>query len=76
MHRHRFLRALVVAFFLSLAAMSPLRAADDYVPGPDSKAQPNVPKGVVTKDVFDESRIFPGTTRDYWVYVPKQIDAS
>ena len=23
---------------------------------------------------FDHSRIFPGTVRDYWVYVPKQYD--
>src|SRR5437899_1954529 len=33
-----------------------------------------VPKGEVTKYTFDQSRIFPGTTRDYWVYVPKQYD--
>jgi sugar lactone lactonase YvrE/enterochelin esterase-like enzyme len=34
-----------------------------------------VPKGEVIKGVFDQSKIFPGTTRDYWVYVPKQYDA-
>ncbi len=33
-----------------------------------------VPKGEVTKYVFDQSRVFPGTVRDYWVYVPKQYD--
>jgi sugar lactone lactonase YvrE/enterochelin esterase-like enzyme len=32
------------------------------------------PKGEVTKYTFDKSKIFPGTTRDYWVYVPKQYD--
>lgn len=32
------------------------------------------PKGEVTKFTFDQSKIFPGTTRDYWVYVPKQYD--
>src|SRR5687767_11610619 len=32
------------------------------------------PKGEVTKYSFDRSRIFPGTVRDYWVYVPKQYD--
>ncbi len=34
----------------------------------------DVPKGDVTKYTFDKSNIFPGTTRDYWVYVPKQYD--
>src|SRR5688572_21343895 len=34
----------------------------------------DVPKGEVTKYSFEQSRIFPGTVRDYWVYVPKQYD--
>jgi sugar lactone lactonase YvrE/enterochelin esterase-like enzyme len=34
----------------------------------------DVPKGDVTRYTFSESRIFPGTTRDYWVYVPRQYD--
>jgi gluconolactonase len=33
-----------------------------------------VPKGEVTKYTFDQSKIFPGTVRDYWVYVPRQYD--
>jgi gluconolactonase len=37
-------------------------------------ADPEVPKGEVKKYTFDQSKIFPGTTRDYWVYVPKQYD--
>ena len=32
------------------------------------------PKGEVTKHTFADSKIFPGTTRDYWVYVPRQYD--
>jgi sugar lactone lactonase YvrE/enterochelin esterase-like enzyme len=40
-------------------------------------SQPDaVPQGEVTKYSFDQSRIFPGTVRDYWVYVPKQYDAA
>jgi sugar lactone lactonase YvrE/enterochelin esterase-like enzyme len=31
-------------------------------------------KGEITQYTFDQSKIFPGTTRDYWVYVPKQYD--
>jgi enterochelin esterase family protein len=58
-----------------LLAPGLLRAADDYKPGPDSMDQPDVPKGKVTKYTWDRSDIFPGTVRDYWVYVPAQYDA-
>lgn len=61
---------LTVFLFAGVAA----RAMDDYVPGPDSMPQEGVPKGELTKYRFDHSRIFPGTTRDYWVYVPHEYD--
>jgi gluconolactonase len=35
-----------------------------------------VPKGEVRKFTFDQSKIFPGTNRDYWIYVPRQYDPS
>jgi sugar lactone lactonase YvrE/enterochelin esterase-like enzyme len=31
-----------------------------------------VPKGEVLRFTFDQSKIFPGTTRDCWVYIPAQ----
>ncbi|MEO6329240.1 MAG: SMP-30/gluconolactonase/LRE family protein [Ginsengibacter sp.] len=31
-----------------------------------------VPKGEILKFTFSQSKIFPGTFRDYWVYVPAQ----
>ncbi|GEO10132.1 SMP-30/gluconolactonase/LRE family protein [Segetibacter aerophilus] len=31
-----------------------------------------VPKGEVRKFSFNNSRIFPGTSRDYWIYIPAQ----
>jgi gluconolactonase len=34
----------------------------------------DVPKGDVTKYSFEKSTVFPGTVRDYSVYVPKQYD--
>jgi enterochelin esterase-like enzyme/sugar lactone lactonase YvrE len=46
-----------------------------YTLGPDSQRQPNVPQGVVTKYTWT-STIYPGTTRDYWIYVPAQYTAS
>lgn len=62
----------VFATVLSVAGV--LRAADDYKPGPEAQVQPGVPKGEVRQGTFSASKIFPGTTRDYFVYVPKQYD--
>ncbi len=45
-------------------------------PGPDSQVQPGTPTGEVIKGEFAESRIYPGTWREYWVYIPKQLDRS
>src|SRR4051812_31317048 len=70
------MRALFLISLLIATLVSRLHAADDYVPGPDSKPQDGVPHGEVTKYTFDKSKIFPGTTRDYWIYVPKQYDAA
>jgi len=46
----------------------------DYTLGPDSLPQEGVPRGTVEKRTWNESTIYPGTTRDYWVYVPAQYD--
>ncbi len=45
-------------------------------PGPDSQVQPGTPTGEVIKAEFDQSKVYPGTWREYWVYVPKQLDRS
>src|SRR3954453_256545 len=37
-----------------------------------SVEHPGVPKGEVLKFTFNQSKIFPGTVRDYWVYIPAQ----
>lgn len=43
-----------------------------YKTHPDAVEQPGVPKGKVTQMPKWESKIFAGTTRDWWVYVPAQ----
>lgn len=48
----------------------------EYVLGVDSLPQEGVPKGTVTKHVFEDSRVYPGTTHEYWVYVPAQYAAA
>ncbi|NQT88644.1 gluconolactonase, partial [bacterium] len=45
---------------------------DNYVPGPDSKPQPGVPKGKTFSFRFEGSKVFPGTSRHITVYVPAQ----
>ena len=47
-----------------------------YAHGPDSDRQPGVPRGTIHDDVWSASRVFPGTTRGYCVYVPAQYTAS
>jgi enterochelin esterase family protein len=64
------MRRTLAAFPLFLAAGF-AAAADDYKLGPDSQPKPDVPQGEVTKHTWS-SQVFPGTVRDYWVYVPKQ----
>ena len=69
------MRKISVLLALLFGLTSAARAADDYQPGPDARRQPGVPEGRVTKHTWS-SRIFAGTTRDYWVYVPAQYDGS
>jgi gluconolactonase len=61
---------LLLILFLTVF---PARASDNYALGPDSQAHEGVPHGEVIQYSW-VSKIFPGTQRDYWVYVPKQYD--
>lgn len=46
-----------------------------YAYGPDSSRQPGVPRGTIVERELSSSRIFPGTSRRYWVHVPAQYTA-
>ena len=61
------IRLLAVLLFITAVPLT----AQQYELGPDSKVQTGVPKGKITKHQWT-SDIFPGTVRDYWVYVPEQ----
>jgi sugar lactone lactonase YvrE/enterochelin esterase-like enzyme len=69
---HRLTTALsaLVLFAVTLSS----HPSEDYQPGPDSKPQDGVPKGEEIHYTFENSKIFPGTTRQVWIYVPKQYD--
>jgi len=42
--------------------------------GPDSEPRADVPKGEVSRHVWEESKVFPGTRRNFSVYRPAEID--
>jgi enterochelin esterase family protein len=76
----------VVVLLLVLALLSPARdgagtaqgpprpkAKPVFQRGPDSLEQPGVPKGKESRHTW-RSKVFAGTVRDYWVYVPAQYD--
>jgi enterochelin esterase-like enzyme len=47
-----------------------------YETHPDARERAGVPKGTVKQMPSWSSKIFPGTTRDWWVYVPSQYNAA
>lgn len=72
----RFLNFIAFLVFSLFTFATTLNAADDPFPlGPDSKRQEGVPEGKVTQHAW-ESKVFEGTKREYFVYVPAQYDGS
>jgi enterochelin esterase family protein len=61
---------------LSISFTPVALSQDDYKLTSDSKRQDGVPVGKVTQHQWKSSKIFPGTVRDYWVYVPAQYDGA
>ena len=63
---------LLLILALAVLPVLNLQAQDDYQPGPDSIAQPNVPKGELIKGTYTakEGSVFPGTEREYTIYLP------
>lgn len=67
---------LAIAALLSVTSLHAAPQDDQYLLGPDSEVQPGVPQGTVTQmPAWDQSKLYPGTTRDWWVYVPSQYKA-
>src|SRR6266511_1251301 len=62
-------------FFMCLFAQINLfaqPATETYPVDSASVEHAGVPKGEILKFTFDQSKIFPGTWREYWVYIPAQ----
>lgn len=70
------LKLTELALFFFVWCSSPLYAQEKYELSLDSKPQPGVPKGEIKGPFAWKSNLYPGTEREYWVYVPQQYDAS
>ena len=69
----RHLVLLLLLFSVRYAAAQ--NPTENYPVDPASEEQAGVPKGEVLKFTFAQSKIFPGTWREYWIYVPAQYKA-
>jgi enterochelin esterase-like enzyme len=70
----KFFSTAIVAF---ITLTSGKAATNEYKLGSDSFPQEGVPRGEIIKmPAWTNSGVYPGTTRDWWIYVPKQYDAS
>lgn len=71
-------RLLPLALSIATLLVAPAihGAEPDYPVTEDSKPHDNVPKGELIKFEFADSKVFPGTTREVTIYVPKQYDGT
>lgn len=64
--------AIALLTLNALVATRPASAQDNYELTADSRPQPGVPEGTLHGPFKWESKIFPGTVREYGIYVPAQ----
>jgi len=63
----------IILFLLSISSGILVATAQETYPVDSASAEhAGVPKGELIKCSFDHSAIFPGTHRDYWIYIPAQ----
>src|SRR5919204_67760 len=63
--RKRWIRRM---FLIVVATSAAIGTGDSRV-----RASP-APTGEVIQGIFERSQIYPGTWREYWVYIPRQLD--
>lgn len=73
--RNLFLSSLVSALLLA-ATLGAQRPESEIPLHPDTQPQAGVPTGEVLGPFEWHSEIFPGTVREYYVYLPQQYDAA
>lgn len=65
-------KLLLVICLLSYTLLFSQQPTESYPVDSASVEHAGVPKGEVIKFMYDQSKIFPGTWRECWVYVPAQ----
>lgn len=65
-------KLLFIVFLLRYISVLAQAPTESYPLDSASIEQPGVPKGEILKRIFTDSKRFPGTRRDYWIYVPAQ----
>lgn len=66
----------LLSLCLVLLAASRAVAQESYDPHPDTRPQDGVPAGEIKGPFEWKSEIYPGTVRNYWLYVPAQYHPS
>ncbi len=59
-----------------MLAIVAIAQAPNYPTPPEALRQEGVPVCTLTRGTFADSKIYPGTTRDYTIYIPKQYQES
>src|SRR4030095_9336472 len=67
-------KILIVAFLLMHVTLFSQQSVENYPVDSASVEHAGVPKGELIKLSIDSSKIFPGTSRDCWIYVPAQYN--
>ncbi len=63
---------LAILFIIFVPGAFAQSNSENYPVDPASVEQPGVPKGEILKFTFDDSKVFPGTSREISIYVPAQ----
>ena len=72
----KFPAVLLGCLALAMSTVHAAPADDQYVLGPDSLPKEGVPRGKIVPMPPFESKIYAGTTRTWWLYVPAQYDGT
>ncbi|MES1214306.1 MAG: SMP-30/gluconolactonase/LRE family protein [Bacteroidota bacterium] len=67
------MKPILLALFLIVQLKAFQQTPTETYPDDSASIEhPGIPKGEVLKFTFDNSKIFPGTWREYWIYIPAQ----
>ncbi len=70
------LAVFVLTFASTFSEGQEPRMEWQYPYGPESLGHSDIPRGELTTHVWNDSKVFPGTIRKYYVYVPAQYDSA